>query len=106
IDDYTGQFFYSDTAATYTFVASSSQCVRLGMPLQSVTTLKTDPSADGSFSQTWTASDYALFPRDAAHPPNARPYTEIRATGSLTFPLATRTRDDRVQVVGTFGWAD
>lgn len=104
IDSYTGQFFYS-TATTLTFVATSSQCVKLGLPIQSITTLKTDPSADGSFSDTWAASDFALYPRDAPHPPNAEPYTEVRATGSRVFPLAVRTRADRVQIEGTFGWS-
>lgn len=75
--------------------------------LVSVTTLKTDATGDGTFEQTWSATDYQLLPQNYTAAPENRPYTHIRAIGSYTFPLIvprTLARLDRVQVTGVFGW--
>ena len=71
-------------------------------PIVTVTTLATDLNGDGTYSQTWSASDYVLAPRNAAL--NSRPYTEIDASpfsgSTLNFPTSYLG----VKVVGTFGW--
>lgn len=73
--------------------------------LVSVTTLKTDASGDGTFETTWATTDYQLLPHNPTAAPEQTPYTHLRAVGSYTFPTAcTRARQDRVQVVGVFGW--
>lgn len=92
--------------STRTFVASGCDLIEVD-DLVSITTLKTDPAGDGTFETTWSASDYQLLPINAttAHA-EARPYTQIKAVGSYIFPTAgfTRSRDDRVQIEGVFGW--
>lgn len=71
-------------------------------PIVTVTTLATDINGDGTYAQTWSATDYVLAPRNAAL--NSRPYTEIDVTpfsgGTLNFPTGYLG----VKVVGTFGW--
>lgn len=66
-------------------------------PIISVTTLKTDPTGAGTFSETWTATtDYLLYPL------NGPVYTEIRttaATGRYALPAGQR----RLQIVGSWG---
>jgi hypothetical protein len=70
--------------------------------LLSVTTLKTDENADGTFETTWAASDYQLLPFDA--PTKGEPYTEISAL-LRRFPLCAKgQRVGRIQVTGLWGW--
>lgn len=74
--------------------------------LVSVTTLKTDASGDGAFETTWTSGDYQLLPVNASAAAEPRPYTDVKAVGSQTFPppYSVLARADRVQIVGVFGW--
>lgn len=76
--------------------------------LVSVTSLKTDSAGDGTFEQTWDAgTHYQLLPLNPSNGRETKPYTKIRAVGSLFLPLAYTSygaRRDRVQITGTFGW--
>jgi hypothetical protein len=71
-------------------------------PIVTVTALSTDINGTGTYSQTWSANDYVLAPRNAAL--DSRPYTEIDVSpfsgGLLNFPTGYL----EVKVVGTFGW--
>lgn len=74
--------------------------------LISVTTLKTDADADGTYEDTWTTSDYVLEPVNArlkANDTDKRPYREIRTKpgGDYTFPRGVR---NGVQVAGVWGY--
>ena len=72
--------------------------------LVSLTTIKVDTDADGSFSDetAWAATDYELLPRNALLGSEAQPYTSIGVPPwSLQSGFAA---GDRVQVVGKFGW--
>lgn len=68
--------------------------------LLSVTTLKTDPNQDRTYSDTWETTDYDLLPLNSAA--DGWPYTEIVKTlnGEYTFPIGTKT----VEIVGSFGF--
>jgi hypothetical protein len=106
IDDWTGDQFWRGTA-TRTFVADDAYCLELGgFPLVSVTTVKTDSAGDGTFETTWSASDFQLLPANAATYAEARPYRQVKAVGGNTFPYCRDlgARDDRVEIVGVFGW--
>lgn len=71
----------------------------------SAVTVKTDASGDGTFETTWTTTDYELLPSNPAAGPEARPYTELRATGTQRFPgWSTTGRAARVEVTGIWGW--
>lgn len=82
------------TATRYDFVLTD--------PIVTVTALATDINGTGTYSQTWSATDYVLAPRNASL--DSRPYTEIDtspfSTGLLNFPTSYLG----VKVTGTFGW--
>jgi hypothetical protein len=71
-------------------------------PIVTVTTLATDINGSGSYSQTWSANDYVLAPRNASL--DSRPYTEIDVSPFSTAQLNFPTGYLEVKVVGTFGW--
>ena len=71
-------------------------------PIVTVTTLATDINGTGSYSQTWSANDYVLAPRNAAL--DSRPYTEIDTSPFSTAQLNFPTGYLEIKVVGTFGW--
>jgi len=111
IDQHCGRHFYKLTE-TRTLIPTDRYRLNLGEfnDLVSVTTLKTDASGDGTFETTWTTADYQLL--TAAGTPNInagpepRPYTQVRAIGTQTFPCAWawNSRTDRVEITGTWGW--
>jgi len=106
IDDFCRDQFWRGTA-TRTFAACGPYELELGgSPLVSVTTLKTDAAGDGTYETTWASTDYQLLPWAAADHAEARPYRTVKAIASNTFPhyRDTAARDDRVQIVGVFGW--
>ncbi len=72
--------------------------------LLSVTTLKTDDNADGTYETTWATTDYVLEPRNAALGSEPQPYRQIRynVNGDYSFPVNVR---DGVQIVGSWGYA-
>lgn len=82
------------------------QTIELGghNDISTVTSVKTDDNADGTFETTWTASDYQLLPINAPSGPEEEPYTELRAIGTRTFPIPRTGRLGLVQVTGTWGW--
>lgn len=102
IEDHCDRVFWR-AAGTRTYVPSSLYQVTVD-DLVEVTTIKTDPAGTGTFSVTWSASDYQLLPVNPSTRSEARPYTAIRAVGALTFPACSTARTDLVQVVGVFGW--
>lgn len=68
----------------------------------SVTSIAIDKDRDNTFSQTLTATDYDLLPRNASVGPEPRPYNQIAASewGSLlSWPAGCR-----VKVTAVHGW--
>jgi hypothetical protein len=106
IDGYCDRRFWRGTdTRTYT----PRDCHRVTIDdLVSLTSLATDAGGDGTFEQAWTTADYQLLPVNPNAGPEPRPYTSIRAVGSLTFPLPVwgLRRTDLVQVVGVFGYPE
>lgn len=97
--------FYQDGSATArTYVASTRICTLVD-DISTTTGLivKTDPGADGTFSQTWTTSDYQLEPLNGVIDGQTWPYTTIRAIRSLTFPFDGPQA--LVQITARWGWA-
>lgn len=100
-------FYRTASGTVRTFEPQSMYRLKLGPyhDLVSLATLKTDSSGDGTFETTWSASDYKLYPLNPTAYPETRPYTEIRAVGSQTFPIISGFgRDDRAEGVGVWGW--
>lgn len=113
IDQYCHRHFYQDgtvaSPVARTFPSPCDlRCLELGAfnDLASPTlTLKTDAAGDGTFETTWSASDYELLPVSPASGPELQPYTSIRSTGTLLFPVVTSTgKTARVEITGIWGW--
>lgn len=105
IDDYTGQFFFSTSAAVArTFTATQPDRIKLP-PFSSTSGLivATDDGNNGSYNQTWTiTTDYILKPDSGYdHAGQVHSYNELHAVGGRRFPLGPRPR---VQVTAQWGW--
>ncbi len=97
--------FYQDAGVSArTYVATTYSLV-LTDDISTTTGLivKTDPGAAGTFTETWTSSDYQLEPLNATIDGQAWPYTQIRAIRSLTFPFDYGQA--LIQVTARWGWA-
>lgn len=99
IDEDRGRRFYAATETRYFTAGSPIMCIV--DDLLSVTTLKTDEDADGTFEQTWTASDYILAPYNANLDGKAYTYVERAPLGDYSFP----TNRYGVEIAGSFGYS-
>lgn len=93
----------SDSASPRVFAAEHSDVCYID-PFATTTDLvvKTDTSADGTFNETWSASDYQLEPLNQRRSGlSDHPYFRIRAIESKRFPCAKRAQ---VQVTAKWGW--
>lgn len=114
IDRFCERTFYQSTGARvfdacegYDENGRWVQTIELGghNEVTTVTAVKTDDNADGTFETTWAASDYQLLPLNATAGPEAEPYTQLRAIGSRRFPIPRTGRVGLVQITGTpWGW--
>lgn len=95
--------FYADADANQIryYNAISKSLVRID-DLITLTTLKTDPGGDGTYEETWAATDYVLGPQNAVA--NGVPYQfiEMHPSGDYSF---TDSYPNTIQVTGKFGWA-
>jgi hypothetical protein len=102
-------FWRSPSGTTRTLAAGSDGWIDLGPfnDLVSVSAIATDTAGTGTFGQAWTTGDYQLMPVSPSSAPEPRPYTALRAVGSLRFPLSwgdPYLRAERVQITGVWGW--
>ena len=108
IDNYCGRRFWTDSAVvTRTFAAGGGTTLALPDGISTTTGLviKTDTAANGTFATTWAATDYLLLPVNAPYAfPDPEPWTEIQATGSLSFLAGTAARPNAVQITARWGW--
>ena len=102
IDGQTGRFFGKDTADKDRIYPGPSRRRLWTDDFVSVTTVKIDEGVDGTFATTLAATDYQLWPLNAALGPEVNPYTGIQMVywGSrFIFPSSAQ-----VKVTGVFGW--
>jgi hypothetical protein len=97
--------FYQDANASARVYVASTYTLTLTDDISTTSGLivKTDNGATGTFSQTWTSSDYQLEPLNGVIDGQAWPYTQIRAIRSLTFPFDYGQA--LVQVTARWGWS-
>lgn len=102
IDDFTGRRFYAATQTRY-YTARKSRRLLVD-DLLSITTIKTDDDADGTYETTWAATDYHLAPYNAQLDSPAQPYwcIEVSEGGDYDFPIGLRRG---VQIVGSWGFS-
>lgn len=107
IDEYCDRHFWKDgaTGAEVARTFTPKHCYKLDIDdlvPGSITTFKTDAAGDGTFETTWAASDYQLQP---VNRPTGRPFRRVEAIGGRLFPVTyTRSRQDRVEITGVWGW--
>jgi len=94
------RFFVTSGDETRVFTAKYSDIMYPG-DIVSITTLKGDTNGDGTYNETWAATDYALWPANAVL--DSEPYTCIitKTLGTKVFPVGII---NGVQIVGKFGW--
>lgn len=103
IDQFTGRTFYTEGTATRVFQPDDNFLTGID-DLISVTTIKTSTVADGTFDQTWAATDYQLEPLNGrAAGLTGWPFTRIRAVGEVFFPKFYGRAT--LQIVGVWGWS-
>jgi hypothetical protein len=90
IDDEVETQFYAETQTLY-YTATDRNTLVVD-DLLSVTTLKTDDNADGTYETTWASTDFELAPYNAQSQSTPRPYTriELANNGSYCFPVGVR----------------
>ena len=102
-DYITGRRFYADADANQErwYTPRESDFLYIN-DLIELTSLMTDPDGDGTYEDTWAATDYRLEPLNAVL--DGRPFTLVRrkSAGSFRFPTSY---EQSVQVTGRFGWA-
>jgi hypothetical protein len=105
IDKHTGRRFWQDTDAQAKVFRPES-CDAAWVDDISTTTgliVATDDSNAGSYSVTWSASDYELEPLNADTDATAHAWWRLAAVGSRRFP--TYNRRASLQVTARFGWS-
>jgi len=109
IDNFCDRTFWQTAADTpRTFVAPNCGPLVFGAnnDLATFVSVKTDEGGTGSFTTTWSASDYELHPLNPTAGAEVQPWTSLRSTGARQWPYPTGTgRSARVQISGTWGWA-
>ena len=98
------QFTTDDTATARVFVPENQYLVFTeDFYSTSGLIVQTDPGLDGSFSQTWSSTDYQLEPLNQENYGEAWPYHTIRPIESLWFPLDYGRVT--VKVTAKWGWS-
>ena len=104
IDAHCNRHFYALTASQR---FDGDGGTALAVPdLISITTLKTDDDLDRTFEQTWTTSDYLLYPLDAKpQDPAGRPFYRVlvdKSGSRRAFPPGQAT----VEITGKWGYRE
>jgi len=104
IDDLCGRKFTVDgSASARTYRAQPYLCVTDDISTLTGLTVKTDTSADGSFSTIWASTDYQVEPLNNLLKTTARSVNNLRAVGSYTFPVYGDGLAS-VEVTAKWGW--
>ncbi len=99
IDQYTGRSFVGETGATKYYYPTASRYLDLTPDIRTVTSINTDINGDGTFTDSFAATDYLLAPLNPE--PDAGIYSRIEIT-----PLSAKsfTPNRRIKVVGDWGY--
>jgi hypothetical protein len=105
IDKMTGQFFYlGPPGEVRRYSPRRWSCHRIRIdPLVALVSLKTDPTGNNAFGDTWAVdTDFVLEPLNAAL--EDRPYDEIHVLSTGGFAIGFPPYRRSIQVTGQFGW--
>lgn len=97
--------FYQDASTSARVYVATTPTLVLTDDISTTTGLAiaTDPGADGTYDQAWTAADYQTEPLNGIIDGQSWPITQLRAVESLTFPRAYQQA--LVRVTARWGWA-
>lgn len=102
-DNYTGRFFWVDGSVSIRYYQTpfSDRVYTDDISTSTGLIVATDNNGDGTFENTWSASDYNLQEYNAAL--DSLPYSciETALQGNYTFPSVKRG----VKITAKFGWA-
>lgn len=103
VDGYAGRNFYSAGTAVRYYAPATNIITEID-DLQTLTSLEVSGNLNGTFDQTWSATDYQLEPLNGkVDGLTGWPYTAIRAVGQFAF--GTNIGEASVKVTGVWGWA-
>ena len=103
VDGYAGRNFYSAGTAVRYYAPATNIITEID-DLQTLTSLEVSGNLNGTFDQTWSATDYQLEPLNGkVDGLTGWPYTAIRAVGQFSF--GTNIGEASVKVTGVWGWA-
>ena len=106
INAHTNRRFYSDTtvSARVYYANTSIRCTVDDFSTTTGLIIKTDTGDNGTYDQTWAATEYILEPINAEiGGVSGQPYNTIVATIPKMFPVTGRR--PRIQVTAKWGWA-
>ena len=99
-----GRFFNKDAAdVARIYVAPATKTsIWIDDLSAAPTSIKVDHNLDGVYETELEATDYELWPLNAAKGPEARPYTKVCLAPWGT--LSSFYEGDRIEITGKFGW--
>ena len=100
IDKYTGREFFSSAADEARYFTSEDYENLFTDDICSITSLKTDDDADGTFETTWQTSDYRTLPLNRTANITPIMWITLKPNGNYTFPK----HDGGVEITGKFGY--
>lgn len=105
INDFCGRRFWQDpVVVTRTYRPEDGELAWVDdISTTTGLSIATDTNGDGTFSTTWSASDYQLQPRNANADGPAYAWWRIAAIDRYRFPTAGLR--DTLQVTARFGWS-
>lgn len=102
VDGYCGRFFYTTNQTVQLFPVNEYSVNIPDLSTSSGLIVKTDSAGNGTFTTTFSASDFYLEPTDVAL--QGRPFNRITIKGNKTFPFLYQPPRPSVEVTGTFGF--
>lgn len=105
VADHCGRDFSPVASSVRDFYPVDPNVVRID-DATAVTVVATDDGSDGTYSTTWTTTEYQLQPVGGIGPAGQTgwPYTAIVAISSRTFTASPFNRRPPVRVTGAWGW--
>lgn len=96
IDDQTGKIFYLVSPAVARYYTAQYEHTVFSDELVTITSVKTDNDGDGTYENTWTASDYWAMPLNGT----VKSYLARKPAGAFFFPCNIT---NGVEITSTFG---
>jgi len=101
IDGYCGRFFYSASETRYFTPEHPNRVYLSDVNSTASITVYTDDDGDGTYENTWAATDFNLLPANSALEGWPATYIETAINGDYSFPIVR----NGLKIATYFGWA-